>query len=62
MLAEEEAVGLRMTKFAPKQEALGLTWQLTAMLRVMPAALLGVAAPKVVDAAAKGQPADEQLW
>ena len=51
-----------MTEFAPKQEALELNWQPIAMLRVMPAALLGAAAPKVVDAAAEGQPAGEQLW
>ena len=40
MPADEEA-GLRMTEFAPKQEALGVNWQLIATLRVMPAALLG---------------------
>ena len=60
--AEEEAVGLRMTEFAPKQEALGLNWQLIAILRVMLAASLGAAAPMVVDAAAAGQLAGEQLW
>ena len=62
MLAEEEAVGLRMSEFAPKQEGQGLSWQLVAMPRAMQATLLGAAAPTVVGAAFEEQLAGEQPW